>query len=419
MMGRQLLTEEAGRKLTRAAMLSLLISATILQRLGVGSADFTVSPALVTVYAVLGVAALSGVLVISSSRLLLYCAAVSVALASALFNEHRASFPSLMLLTMMYLPFVFILKPHSLAESDGEWMIDKFSDLSLFCAWVGIAQFFAQFVIHGAWLFDYTKVIPSFLHGGGTFNTVIPVGSFNKANGFFFREPSGFSFYMALALITESVSRRRVGRLACFALGLLLTYSGTGILVLLIGTSYPLGKKTVLRLGTVALVGGLVFLLLGDYLNLSFTLGRLGEFSSDSSRSSGYIRYIAPGRLLSELFFSEPWSAWVGHGPGTIFRTIREYEFHDPTWAKLLFEYGALGFILFVALFAVTLRRPAIPMQIRAALFWAWLITGGHLLSPEQNYLTLAVVGLLPLAATLSKPEDDLTESSELTCPAL
>jgi len=160
------------------------------------------------------------------------------------------------------------------------------------------------------------------------------------------------------------------------------------------------------------LAGALIYAVFDDALNLSFTLGRLGEFNSD--RSSGYIRYIAPGRLLAELFASDPWSAWVGHGPGTVFRTLREYEFHDPTWAKLLFEYGGLGFGAAFLLFLVMLRRPGIPIQVRAVLFWAWLIMGGHLLSPEQNFLTLALVGLMPLGLGSCSTDSEADEPSSL-----
>ncbi len=389
----------------RGAMLMLLVSATLLQRFGVGVGEFSITPALVAIYVVLGVAAVCGALAISTTRLLLYFGLVVVGVASAMCNDQRASFPSLLLLCAMYFPFLFGLKPHTLADDDARWMMDRFLGLTFFCALVGSAQFFAQFVIHGEWLFNFTALIPQSFRNNGVFNTVIPIGSFYKSNGFFFLEPSGFSLLMGLGLISESVTERRPLRLASYALALLVTYSGTGILALLIGASYPLGRKTLLRLGALACVGGLIYLVFDDALNLSLTLARLGEFNSD--RSSGYIRYIAPGRLLRELFTSDPWSAWVGHGPGTIFRTLREYEFHDPTWAKLLFEYGGLGFVMALSLFMVTLRRPAVPIQVRALLFWAWLIMGGHLLSPEQNFLTLALVGLMPFAESWS------TESAE------
>ena len=53
-----------------------------------------------------------------------------------------------------------------------------------------------------------------------------------------------------------------------------------------------------------------------------------------------------------------------------------------------------LGFVAFVALFASTLLAPEAPARMRIMLFAAWLIMGGHLLSPEQNFLTLALVGV-------------------------
>jgi len=77
---------------------------------------------------------------------------------------------------------------------------------------------------------------------------VIAVGSHYKSNGFFFHEPSDFSFVMALGLVVEWVGQKRPLRLGCHALALLLTYSGTGLFALAIGLLFPLGLKTLLRL---------------------------------------------------------------------------------------------------------------------------------------------------------------------------
>jgi hypothetical protein len=147
-----------------------------------------------------------------------------------------------------------------------------------------------------------------------------------------------------------------------------------------------------------------LYALLAGPLNLTYTLSRLDEFGSEDS--SAYIRYVAPGRLLAEAAASSPGTLWFGHGPGTIFRQDVGYEFHDPTWAKLIFEYGVTGFLAFLALFLAALRISSQdsppPLRARAMLFGGWLLMGGHLLSPEQNFLTLALVGLLP--ATVPAP---------------
>lgn len=386
------------RAVVRGGMLLLLLAVTVLERFGINAGSASASAALVVGYLFLALAGVSGALSFSLTRCWLYCICLSAGLVSLLFNESASSVSSLLLLSAMYLPFVFVLKPGALSDAvgttDGDWVMQKFLDLGLFCALVGIAQFAAQMLIHADWLFDFTRYVPEKFRAAGTFNTVISMGSFNKSNGFFFREPSGFSFLMALALIGECFTRKRKLRIAALALALLLTYSGTGIAALLLGTVHPFGPKTLLRLALMAVLGALVFWLLGDTLNLAFTLNRVGEFNSE--HSSAYMRYVAPARLVSESIDAAWWTPWLGHGPGTIFRTVRDYEFHDPTWAKLLFEYGALGFVTIVALFWLMLRGQSSSLQVRATLFWGWLIMGGHLLSPEQNFLALALIGFTP-----------------------
>jgi hypothetical protein len=395
-------TTPRARSVVRFAVLLLLLSVTVLERFGISAGALSASAALLGGYLFLALAGAAGALSLSLERCLLYGVCLSVALVSLLFNEAASSPSSLLLLAAMYVPFLFVLREGALDEhDDAAWVMGKFLDLMAICAVIGIAQFAAQTLVHADWLFDFTRYVPEQLRASGTFNTVISMGSFNKSNGFFFREPSGFSYLLALALIAECFGAKRKPRVACLALALLLTYSGTGILALLLGTLHPFGPKTLLRLAVMGCLGALVFWLLGDALNLSFTLGRVSEFNS--TYSSGYMRYVAPGRLVLESIDSAWWVAWLGHGPGTIFRTLRDYEFHDPTWAKLLFEYGAFGFAAFVSLFLVMLRRPTASLQVRATLFWGWLIMGGHLLSPELNFLALALIGLSPATAAAAR----------------
>jgi len=381
----------------RMALSCLLLSTTVLQRFGINFGSYSLNFALLGMYGCIAVAAASRALALSERRLVLYVSCVTVAFASLLLNANlaqpdRSSLASFLLLVVMYLPFIFVIR--SDAAPDARWVLRHFLDLALFCALAGILQFGAQFIVKADWLFDFSAHVPAFLRGPSGFNTVIPVGALFKSNGFFFREPSGFSFLMALALICEATLYRRVTRMLCFALALLLTYSGTGLLALLIAVLFPLGRKTLLRLAVLGCLGAATLLLLGDVLNLSFTLGRIQEFGAE--RSSAYIRFIAPLKVIRDTLDTDPWTPWLGQGPGSIFRQTVPYEFHDPTWAKLMVEYGVVGWVLFVALFLVLLSRSRLPIQIRATLFFSWLIMGGHLLSPEVNFMTLALVGLLP-----------------------
>lgn len=388
----------------RGAYAFLLITILILARFGINLGEYSLDASIVGMYGLLLVGIFTSAFKISLKRAALYglCIALSgLSLYANLFWGPRpnTSFGSLALLAVLYLPFVFVLRPQTLAEDDAAWAHGLFLNLSLFVACAGVAQFFLQFVYHPSWLFDFTPFIPSGLRGSSHYNTVIPVGSFFKSNGFFLREPSGFGFLMALSFIAELHGARRTARLGLFGLGLLVSYSGTGILTLCVGVLFPLNLRTVLRVLALLLGGFVVFFLVGEALNLGATLERVGEFGADRQHSSGYIRYVAPMRLVFDTFFREPWTPMLGHGPGSISRETQIYEFFDPTWAKLLFEYGLLGTIAFLALFTSALRNPLISPSLRAILFFCWLIMGGHLLSPSENYLILALVGLLPRSA--------------------
>lgn len=397
-----------GAALVPAAFIGLVLGCTALQRFGLTLGSASLNAAHFGAYALLAAALFSGRLALNAARMVTLCALLSLAGLSWVVNEtwgaNGASSPtSFILLALMYLPFVFMVRPAAAAggagvfsdidtDIDSEWILRVFANVGLFCAFAGIMQFVAQFVIRGDWLFDFSPYLPPFLRSSGGYNTVIPVGNgLFKSNGFLFKEPSLFSLAMAFALLVEIGRFRRWLRMAVLVAALLLTYSGSGLVVLAVGLLFPLRARTFARLGVVALIAGLAALALWDVLNLDFTLGRLEEFGRP--RTSAHQRYVAPMQLIIDSITREPWTLWIGYGPGTIYRTGTAwawfYEYHDPTLAKLLFEYGLLGLLLAVALAVLMLRNPSIPLQVRAATFFCWIATGGFLLTPELTYLMI------------------------------
>jgi hypothetical protein len=363
-----------------------MLSVTIFSSVGlriVGT--FPVEISLVALYGVVVLGLWRGWARVDPVALLLYAVLQAVATFSLLvnynFGDTPVSFGSMAQLVAIYLPFAVVLHAPGDARAAWGWTLRVFGHVALFCALAGIAQFYAQFFIQEPWLFKFNQLLPWRLQGAPGYNTVIPVGELYKSNGFFLREPSHFSFLMALAILLELQTTRRLWRLAIFGLALLLTYSGTGLLVLAIGLLFPLGRRTVLTLLVGGSVGLVLMLTLGEALNLEFTLNRVAEFGSE--RSSAYGRYVAPVLRLHAEFDSQPWSAFIGHGPGTILRNARSFSF-DPTWAKALYEYGLLGLMALIALVGYCLTRITASSSLRVALFVGWLITGGYLLSPEN-----------------------------------
>jgi hypothetical protein len=209
------------------------------------------------------------------------------------------------------------------------------------------------------------------------------MGGWIKSNGFFLREPSIFSVAMALAILLELSMGKRYWALAVLGAGLLLTYSGAGLLCLGVAMLFPLGQRTVLRVGGVAALAAAVYFILGDVLNLSYTLARAGEITSESS--SAYCRFVYPGVATLEQLDAEPWTSLLGHGPGTMVRMGATCaDGHQTTYGKLLFEYGLLGALVFGALLAGALNRSGAPIRIRAALAITWLLLGGNLVASEM-----------------------------------
>lgn len=398
----------------RFGIVLLILGCTALQRFGITVGETSFNAGLIAAYVLLLLMLMSGELAVMYGRLALFCTLMLIAGASLMLNEAtrrvgQTSVASMIILGATYLPFVFTLRPGASSGVNADWVLRVYAGVALFCAWAGIVQFGAQYVISGDWLFDFSPYLPPFIRSSGGYNVVIPVGTLFKSNGFFFKEPSLFSLALAFGLLIEIARYRRWMRIAVMALALMLTYSGSGLIILAAGLLFPLRAKNLLRVAAVALVGAVAVALLWDVMNLEFTLGRVMEFGQP--KSSGHMRYVAPLQLISDSLSEDPWALWLGHGPGSITRAGAYwgwfYLYHDPTFAKALFEYGALGLVVVVALVVCALRAPDVPLQVRAAAFVCWLGTGGFLVTPELTFLMLVFGALLASGSPSQAALDD------------
>jgi len=331
----------------RWALTALVVGLVMTDRFGIAIGTASLGASLPLTYVLLTVLLLAGWLVVDTLSLVLYGGIVSVVVSSLLINVNidggnRASIASMFLLLAIYLPFVFSLPQRPDNPAHWRWLMGVFSNVLLIAAVAGILQFYAQFVYRAPWLFDLSVLIPEPIRGQGVYNSSISTGSVLKANGIFSREPSGFSYLMAFGLLIELALFKRVKRMLGFGLALLLSYSGTGLLALAIGLFLPLRRKLLVRLAIGAALVLAGNMLADDPLNLAFTLSRAGEFGAKGS--SGYARYVAPFYLVDANIDATPWSTWLGHGSGMILKVSGAFDAHDPTWAKLLFEYGIVGF---------------------------------------------------------------------------
>ena len=383
----------------RWALIGLVVSAVMTDRLGITIAGYSLGLGLPMLYLLLAVLLLCGRLAVSPASLVLYGTVVAVAVASFLLNVDMGggstvSLTSMALLLVLYLPFVFGMAPRADNATDWQWTMRVTANVLFLMALAGVVQFYAQYAFRPVWWFDISQLIPEPIRASGLYNSAIRAGATFKANGFVSREPSNYSFWMAFGLLLELALHKRPSRIFCFVLALLLSYSGTGVFALAIGLLFPLRVRRLVVLA----IGGIVILVAnaaaGDPLNLAFTIGRLGEFGAQGS--SAYARYVAPLQLVDAGIDALPWTAWFGHGPGTILHRSWEFDAHDPTWAKLLFEYGIAGFVALVGFMVYKLAAFRAPAQLAIVLTANWLVMGGYLLTPESVCFLYAVLGMWP-----------------------
>ena len=244
-------TPDLAAQIGVCAVAVTLVSATILSRFGINLGSYSADFSLIALYGLLLSALLSGRAALVTTRLALYGLGMTVAAASFFVNTSQTSgaavsVSSLALLAVIYFPFTWTVPAASDDRFGPRSALRIFDCIALICACGGIAQFSGQYVIKSPLLFDFTPLLPTVLQGPSGYNTVIEVGDLFKANGFFLREPSTFSFLMGLAIVIE-LNRpvRRPWRLGLYVCGLYYVLRGpvarplTGAHLPVIGTLGP------------------------------------------------------------------------------------------------------------------------------------------------------------------------------------
>jgi hypothetical protein len=312
-----------------------------------------------------------------------------------------------------YSEFIVMYFLFTLIKPDGanryRSTLQAFQFLVMVLSVLAIAQFFAQFVVDGRQLVQFFGIVPDFLlasYSGGGVNTIIPIyegSSLIKSNGLFLSEPSTLSQITALGILIEILEFGRLRYLFLLALGYLLSYSGTGLMTLII--CLPLASLVRGRaMRYVLLLPIFVFgLAITGIVDLSVFVGRMGEF--EDTRASGFGRFIGPFWLLSDyLHLASVRELLVGSGPGTTAAFTGEFRFSwytggmTMTWIKLLYEYGLTGSFIFILFLVACCRRTPCPSIIIVAVFFSYVFLGGNLISTP--FLAIMIVLL-----TLSGPK--------------
>lgn len=328
-------------------------------------------------------AVLNGALVLHRTRLLLFGAlALWTVLGAAWQTVHPNSYGvglTLPSLAQFLLLTSFCVLSFARDMDERVFFRGGANILALIAA-AGILQFLLQFA--GLGLFSFTHLLPDRMLFESGYNLEIPVGigDIMKSNGFFLLEPSIFSQSMAMGLILEILAARRAWFLALFAAGLLLSFSGTGWIVLL---SFLLSVGARLGRRGIVLAAGLAMAIVAVFAAVVYFspdtadvfAGRVAEFSQPGT--SGNLRFTTPFQLMNEVLAREP-TAWLfGIGPGASERLSLAYEYDVNTPIKILLEYGVPAVVLYVAIF-LSAQRTKLQGALVVPCLVLVLLAGGY-----------------------------------------
>ncbi|MFO1057134.1 MAG: hypothetical protein U1E53_09220 [Dongiaceae bacterium] len=368
-----------------------LFAEIFLQKVAVPLSKTTqISATLIVGFVALGFLVVSGRAVVDTTRFALFALAMVVLVATQLIGGEAFSRTSLLLLMATYAIYVVRLqdRPGTFRASLG-----LYQTMMAIVAGAAVLQYVAQFRLPADLVFPLETHLGPLLYQG--YNNISPItygSAIYKSNGVFLGEPSLLSQGMALSFIIERLFFRRTPFQLAFLAGLVVSYSGTGLLLLLAAAPFLIYKTGGLRLLLLLLPIGLVVLLAGKMLDLGVVANRAGEFSSRDS--SGFARFISIFYLLGQYPFADAHHFLFGMGAGTIEGVMKKvtYLAHDPTWGKLLFEYGLIGALAFFP-YMLTVIFVGTPSPILAfCLLFAYLFLGGNLLSPFYNFLIAALL---------------------------
>ena len=341
----------------------------------------------------------TGRLVIQYDRALWFLAALIAVSSSLLLNFRSTMLPSYCLLVVIYSLFTLI-KPSSKDQYRKTLYIFQLLVAVLSC--LAAVQFIAQFVLDARELIRFYGLVPDFLFASfdtNRANTIIPVyegSSLIKSNGIFLAEPSTMSQIAALGILVEVLEFQRLRYLMLLSLGLLLSYSGTGLMILLLflplaGLGRRAGSPVLLVL---LLVSALA---MTGVIDSSVFLSRVGEF--ENTGSSGFQRFISPFWLAADHIATAPVAnLLLGDGPGTTDAFVASYAVSYAgmagTWIKLFYEYGFIGSFVFVCFFASCFRGSLSPRLLIVALAIYFVFLGGLLLNTSFLIMTIVLCTL-------------------------
>jgi hypothetical protein len=331
---------------------------------------------------------------IAGPRALATLGALAVVLFETVLVHRHTSALSLLYLVAIYAPLV-VTTTADRAALEAVWR--GFVRLAGVAAVLGLVQTGSQLVA-GGYFPDPVRFLPEQLQLGGyqtTYAAMEGVLPLLKANGMLFVEPSAFSQFLALALLGELWWFRRPVLLGLLAAGLVVSFSGTGLMMLAAGLLFGGRVRVILLAGALGLFAAGILFLTG--YGSAFT-SRLGELQRPGT--SGFERFVAPYVAMGESWRDSGTAVLWGYGAGRVEDLDTEYAANYSPIPKVFLEYGLVGLLGFAAVWLAMFAGRAVPSAIIGAMLVMYFVAAGSLLQPYTVFALWGLTaGFVPAAA--------------------
>jgi hypothetical protein len=323
---------------------------------------------------------LVGRMVADAGRLLAYIALLALLWGMQVLRNETFSVSSLVLFTLLHFPYVLQFR-HA---PDYQRVLAFFQGVALTIAVLGIVQYAVQFLIGSTLAFPIENFFPeAFKVSKFNMQGYLEYGSeVYRTNGVFMLEPSFFSQLLAVAIVLETVTRRRLWVLCTLLAGIVVSFSGTGLMLLagcLPCLAIAKRRWDWLIAGVFVLAAAIAVAAVADnpYINVFFK--RAGEFTEPGS--SGFARFVGGFYLFEQYLWPEPLRGLFGMGAGSqqLHEVKAYWAFGSNALFKMVFEFGLVGGIAYFAFLYYCLTRSAAPVMLRVAIAFTYLLNGVYI----------------------------------------
>jgi hypothetical protein len=379
----------AGKGLRFALLATPLVGATFLSKFALppfGAQGIGISLFLVMATVLAG--SMSGLLRIEPRRLTLYAALLGILGLIQILQPESFSPTSFLLLAAVHLPYAFYLPD----GDDGERIVKFFLGSVTVLACLGIAQYGLEFVVNVRYLFPIENFVPDhFIVQLFNHQAAMEYGSQEyRANGVFMLEPSFFSQVLAVAIVAELCTRARVSRLVLFGVALIVSYSGTGVIVLAICIPLVIVKRHRWGLLLFGILALMALIPLQEYIHADRLIARLAEFNSH--QSSGYSRFVGGFYLFDQFLWHDPWRTLFGFGAGAFsdYAPRAHYGAAEMALFKVVFEFGIVGAVAYFGFLFCCLYYSRAPRALTLAVGITYFLNGVYI--PFAHGLALSLL---------------------------